>query len=302
MSRFEQLEVFVAVIEGGSISAAAERLGVAKSGVSRRLSDLERRLGVQLLRRTTRRMDPTEEGRSFYQRSLRILEELDDAEQALVGDARALTGTLRVATPLSFGIDHLSPAISDFMNAHHGLTIELDLSDSRVDLIERGCDVAIRIANLEDSTLAARRLTPVRLVLSASPRYLERAGTPTHPDDLIDHACLRYANPGYSAWRWVGPDGRTGTANIRGPLSANNGECLRDAAIAGHGITMEPNFIVHEALRDGRLVRVLRDYAWPELHAWAVWPATRLLSRRVRTFVDFLAERFTERPYFDEGI
>ena len=302
MSRFEQLEAFVTVITSGSISAAADRLGIAKSGVSRRLAELEKRLGVQLLRRTTRRMDPTEEGRIFFQRSARILEELDDAEQALVQDDKPLAGTLRVATPLSFGIEHLAPAISDFMKAHPTLSIDLELSDTHVDLIERGCDVAIRIANLSDSSLAARRLTPVRLLLTASPDYLERAGIPKHPDELAHHACLRYANPGYNAWRWIGPDGATGTVQVRGPLSANNGECLRDAAIAGHGITMEPNFIVHKALRDGRLVRVLREYAWPELSAWAVWPATRLLSRRVRTFVDFLAGRFTERPYFDEGI
>jgi DNA-binding transcriptional LysR family regulator len=302
MSRLEQLETLVAVVESGSISAASVRLGVAKSGVSRRLAELERRLGVQLVRRTTRRLDLTDAGRTFYARSQRILEELDDAEQALVSGERALTGTLRVAAPLSFGIDHLSPAVSDFLYAHPGLTVELELDDSRIDLIERGCDVAIRIADLADSTLAARRLTPVRLMLAASPDYLARHGTPRHPDDLNDHACLRYANPGYSAWSWVGPDGARGSVAVSGPLSTNNGECLRDAAIAGHGITMEPNFIVHEAIRDGRLVRILSDYAWPEMHAWAVWPSTRLLARRVRAFVDFLAERFTDRPYFDEGI
>ena len=302
MSRFQQLEALVAVVEGGSISAAADRLGLAKSGVSRRLADLEKRLGVQLVRRTTRRLDLTDAGRAFYARSLRILEELDDAEQSLAGEDAALSGTLRVATPLSFGIDHLSPAISEFMTEHPGIRIELDLDDARVDLLARGIDVAIRIARLEDSTLAARRLTSVRLVLTASPGYLERHGTPTHPDDLLDHACLRYANPAVGPWPWVGPDGTRGSVPVDGPLTTNNGECLREAAIAGHGITMEPNFIVHEAIRDGRLVRVLRDYAWPELNAWAVWPSTRLLPRRVRTFVDFLAERFTETPYFDQGI
>lgn len=302
MSRLEQLEAFVAVVESGSISAASQRLGIAKSGVSRRLAELERRLGAQLVRRTTRRLDLTEEGRNFYGRSQRILEELDDAEQALASGERGLTGTLRVAAPLSFGIDHLSPAVSEFLGEHPHLTIELELDDARIDLIERGCDLAIRIADLADSSLAARRLTPVRLLLTASPAYLARCGTPAHPDDLRRHACLRYTNPGYTTWNWTGPDGTNGSVAVSGPLSTNNGECLREAAIAGHGITLEPNFIVHEALRDGRLVRVLPDYAWPEMHAWAVWPSTRLLSRRVRTFVDFLAVRFTDRPYFDEGL
>ena len=291
MDRLDELQALVAIVEGGSLSAAGERLEIATSGVSRRLAALEGRLGVQLIRRTTRAMDLTEAGRDLYQRSVRILQELDEAEQAVVTGTQALSGTLRVATPTSFGLLHMGPALSDFMRRHPDLTVELELDDAHVDLIGRGCDLGVRIADLADSTLNARRLTTAELIVCAAPTYLAKAGEPDHPAKLRNHACLRYANPAPLPWAWRDKAGNTGSETVSGPLTANNGECLMQAAIAGHGIVIEPDFIVHDAIRRGDLQPILRSFSWNSFGVWAVWPASRMLPRRVRAFVDFLAER-----------
>lgn len=278
------------------MGAAAERLGIAPSGVTRRLAALEARLGVQLVRRTTRRLDLTEAGRDLHARAVRILEELDDAEHAIVSGSASLSGTLRVAAPLSFGVQHLGPALSTFMERHPRLAVDLELDDARVDLIARGRDVALRIADLADSSLAARRLTSVRLVACAAPAYLERAGVPTHPGELREHACLRYTNTPGQSWAWRGPDGASGTVEVAGPLVCSNGDILLQAAVAGHGVVLEPDFILNDAIRSGALRRILTDFAFPELGVWAVWPSSRMLPRRVRVFVDFLVEQFGEAP------
>jgi DNA-binding transcriptional LysR family regulator len=299
LDRFEELNAFVAVVEAGSISAAADRLDLAKSGVSRRLADLETRLGTQLVRRTSRRMDLTDAGRGFYDRALRLLDDLEDAEQTARAAEGGLSGRLRVAAPLTFGLGHLNPAVHDFCEQHPDLSVELHLDDAQVDLIAAGCDVGVRIARLADSSLAARRLTHVRHCVSAAPRYLERHGTPEIPADLARHRCLLYANAPDTTWRYRDPSGAEGAVAVDGPLTVNNGEALTAAAVAGLGIVMQPTFIVWRELAAGRLVRILDDHDWPRLDAWAIWPSTRLLSRRVRAFVDFLVERFGGEPYWD---
>ncbi|MFA7386147.1 MAG: LysR family transcriptional regulator [Thiohalobacteraceae bacterium] len=303
MARLEDMENFMRVVETGSISAAAERLGIAKSAVSRRLSDLEARLGVQLFRRTTRRLDITDSGRGFYERCLRILSDVDEAEQAVSQVHGRLVGRLRVAVPLSFGLLHLCPAINDFMVAHPGLEFDLDLNDRQVDLLAEGFDLAVRIADLEDSSLIARRLATMRTVVCASPEYLARAGVPESPSALAERDCLVYSNARDPAlWRFRGPDGGERTVRVRVRMRANNGDFLRQAASAGQGVCILPTFIAFHAIETGTLTPILTDYVWPSYHAYAVYPQTRHLTRRVRVFVDYLAERFAGVPYWDADL
>ena len=300
MDRLEEMRTFVGVVEAGSITAAAERLVIAKSAVSRRLTDLEERLSVQLFRRTTRRMNLTDTGQSFYERCLRILADVEEAELAVSQQHGDLQGRLRVAVPLSFGLNHLGPAIDAFLRTHPGIEFDLDLNDRQVDLLAEGFDLAVRIAELADSTLIARQLAPVRHVVCASPAYLAERGTPRTPAELTHHDCLIYANaPNPGLWTYTDPDGRQGSVQVRARLRANNGDCLNQAAEDGHGIVLEPTFIVHRAIEARKLRAILTDFQWPTIYAHAVYPHTRHLSRRVRAFVDFLAKRFAGVPYWD---
>lgn len=300
MDRFEEMRTFVKVVESGSITGAAERLGIAKSAVSRRLADLEGRLAVQLFRRTTRTMSLTDSGASFHEHCLRILAELEEAELGVSRDHGTLRGRLRVAVPLSFGLGHLAPAIDAFLADHPEVEFDLDLNDRQVDLLAEGFDLAVRIAELRDSSLIARRLAPVRHAVCASPGYLARHGTPCAAAELSAHDCLVYSNatsPGL--WEYLDPDGQPGRVAVRARMQANNGDCLRQAAEDGHGIILSPTFILYRAIEEGRLTPILTDHRWPTLHAHAVYPRTRHLSQRVRAFVDFLAERFAGVPYWD---
>lgn len=303
MGRLEDMRAFVRVVESGSISGAAERLGVAKSAVSRRIAELEERLGAQLFRRTTRRLNLTDTGRVFHERCARILADVEEAEQAVSLEHAALRGTLRVAVPLSFGLLHLTPAITEFMTIHPHVEFDLDFNDRQVDLLQEGFDVAIRIAQLSDSTLIARRLATVQHVVCASPEYLARCGTPRCPQDLTRHTCLVYSNdPTPAVWSFQTPGGGEGSVKVPVVLRASSGEFLRQAAVAGHGIIMEPSFIVYQAIESGLLSPILRDYVWPRINAYAIYPPTRHLSHRVRAFVDFLAERFAGVPYWDRFV
>jgi DNA-binding transcriptional LysR family regulator len=300
MDRFADMQMVVSVVEAGSISAAAERLNLAKSAVSRRLAELEARLGVSLIHRTTRRLNLTDSGRAYYARCVAILADLEEAEAAVSQAHGALKGTLKVALPLAFGLLHLAPLIQAFMTRHPDVRFELDFNDRQIDLMQEGFDLAIRIATLEDSSLIARRLAPIRHVVCASPAYLARHGTPHAASDLAQHACLAYSNvrdPGL--WSFHGPGGESGQVRVPVRLAASSGEFLMRAAIAGEGLVLLPSFYVHEALRAGRLLPLLADHVWPELAAYAVYPPTRHLSSRVRAFIDFLAERLAGDPYWD---
>lgn len=299
MDRLIHMQTFVRVVEAGSITRAADRMGVVKSVVSRRLADLEAHLGVELFHRTTRRLTPTDTGRSFYERCTRILADVDEAEQAVSREHGALQGRLRVAAPLTFGLRHLTPAITEFMTRHPGVVFELDFNDRQVDLLQEGFDLAVRIARLADSSLIARRIAPIRLVVCASPDYLAGHGMPRQPADLKRHVCLVYANsPEPCLWAYRGPEG-DGTVEVPAHLAANNGDFLAAAAVAGHGLVLEPTFVVYEEIHRGRLVPVLTEYDWSGISAYAVYPPTRHLSSRVRAFVDFLVARFAGVPYWD---
>jgi DNA-binding transcriptional LysR family regulator len=299
MSRLTELQTFIQIVDAGSITVAAERLDVAKSAVSRRLSELEARLGVQLLKRTTRRMTLTEPGRSFYNRGLRILEDLDEAELSVSQEHCELAGSLRVAVPLSFGLRHLASAVFDFLELHPDIEFDLDLNDRQVDLLSEGFDLAIRIANLEDSSLIARRIATIQHVVCASPSYLASHGTPQTPHDLEHHRCLVYShNNAPELWHYQTPNGKQETVRVPVTLRASSGDFLEQAAVAGRGIIMEPDFIVHQTIRRGDLIPLLTDLEWPSLNVYAIYPPTRFLPRRVLEFMNFLSDRFSgEAPW-----
>jgi DNA-binding transcriptional LysR family regulator len=300
MDRFDELQVFVAVVEAGSFTAAADRLDVAKSAVSRRVSALEERLGVQLLRRTTRRLSLTETGQSFYEHSARILADLDEAEAATAQEHGELRGILRVALPLSFGVRHMSVPIAAFSRRHPRVSFELDLNDRRVDLVAEGADLAVRIGRLADSSLIARRLFEARTIVCASPAYLERRGTPATPEDLVDHECLVYGNlPDPTRWVCTDSDGVRHSVDVHVAMSASSGDFLCAASAQGLGIAMQPTFIAGDAIGRGALVPILTQYVWPVSPAYAVYPPTRHLSYRVREFIDFLAQHFSGTPEWD---
>ncbi|QGT77767.1 LysR family transcriptional regulator [Guyparkeria halophila] len=303
MDRFAALANFISIADAGSISAAADRLGIAKSAVSRRLRELENHLGVELVHRTTRHLALTPSGEDFYHRATRLLADLDQAEEAVTREHGELSGVLRIAAPLSFGLMHLQPAITAFMAAHSGVSFDLNLDDDEVDLVADGYDLGIRLASLPDSTLMARRLAPIRNLAVASPDYLARHGTPRHPADLADHDCLIYSNvPETQVWGYTNAQGRWQPVHGQRRLRVNNGDFLREAAIRGAGIVIEPTFLLHRAIAEGQLVPILTDVPWPEIGAYAVYPQTRHLSARVRAFIDFLAQRFAGEPYWDHHL
>jgi len=301
MSHFEEMRHFIRVVEAGSISKAADQLGVAKSGVSRRLAELESRLGVRLLNRTTRRSSLTGAGQAYYEGAVKLLSDVSELDAATAGAGASLEGTLRLAVPLSFGLSHLSPAIDEFLREHPELSINIDFSDRHIDLIGQGVDLAIRIADMRDSTLQARRICPIRLLLCASPAYLKQHGLPVVPADLKKHRILQYDIGAGPVLRLQDGQGNEYVVQARPTVVANNGDFLRDMAMAGHGIVLTPSFIAWQAMATGDLVSILPDYCPPQRSAYAVYPQNRYLSRRARLFIDFLVERFGENPYWDSS-
>ena len=300
MNRFENMDTFIRVVEAGSISGAADRLGVAKSAVSRRLKELEKHLGVELFHRTTRKMNLTDTGRSFYHQAVRILDDVLEAEIATSQAHGTLKGSLKIALPSSFGLMHMGPVINEFLKENPQIEFDLDFNDREVDLIQEGFDLAIRIANLPDSSLIARRFAPIKTVICASPDYLEQMGVPRSPDDLIQHQCLVYSLlRDYEYWNLTDAEGNENRTRIRPYLKASTGEFLRDAAVEGRGIILVPTFIAYKEIESGALVPLLKEYKTQQINAYAIYPQTRHLSQRVRTFVDFLVKQFEGTPYWD---
>ncbi len=290
MDRMNAMHVFCQVVEAASFSEAARRLRLSKGAVSKQVAALEARLGAQLLHRTTRRLSLTEVGRIFYERSARIVREVEEAERAVHQARSAPHGLLRVNAPVSFTEVALAPALPAFLSRHPELKVELVLDDRRVDAIEGGFDVTIRIAvRLADSCMIARRIAHTRIVVCAAPDYLARRGVPESPDELASHDCLVYAYR--DRWHFGGPAGERAVA-VSGPLVANNGEALRQAALAGLGLVQLPSFLVRSDLASGSLRAVLEGCAEPRAAIFALYSPTRHLSGKVRAFVDFLCERF----------
>lgn len=300
MDRFEDMRCFVQVVDQGSVTGAARVLRLAPSAVSRRLRALEARLGTQLLARTTRRMRLTDAGRGFHARCRRILADLDEAEAEAADTQAALSGTLRGAAPLTFGVAHLTPILVEFMRAHPALEVDIDFSDRLVDLVAEGFEMAIRIGRLSDSSLIATRLAEVRLVPCAAPDLVARRGAPAHPDELRDWPALCYAGSERGdIWRWQAPDGAEGAVPMTVRMRANNGGVLRDAAIAGEGVILQPSFVVHRAVEAGELVPLLGAFEWPRIAIHTVYPETRHLSARARAFLELVRARIGRRPYWE---
>ncbi|MDJ0609637.1 MAG: LysR family transcriptional regulator [Kiloniellales bacterium] len=302
MDHLVDMALFARVAELESFSGAARDLGLSKSAVSKRIARLEDRLGLRLLNRTTRRLSLTEAGTAFYDGCRRVVAEAEAASEAVSHLATAPRGTLRVNAPMSFGMLHVAPCLADFMARYPELKVEMVFNDRMVDLVEEGFDVGIRITPLPDSSVISRRLAPARLVVAAAPSYLAAKGWPETPDDLTRHEALLYAyRSGGDRFAFASPGGRR-TISLEGRLRANNGEALATAAVGGLGIAIQPSFILAEALRAGLLEPLLTDWTidHPDVHA--VYPASRNLSPKVRVFVDFLAERFGDTPYWERGL
>lgn len=300
MGQLEDIQVFIRVVEAGSITKAAEQLNVAKSAVSKRLNDLETRLATKLLQRTTRQSNLTESGRLYYEKMKLIAEEVEEVNQSLNHQEQSLSGTLKISTPLTFGLNHLTQSIDLFLKQHPNLTMHIDYSDQTVNLVEDGYDLAFRIGTLKDSTLQARKITPITHKLCASPEYLAQSGQPRTIEELKQHRFLRYSNIVSMGIQLTDPQKKQHQINPITQLTANNGEALKQMAIAGHGIIFSPTFIVWEAIAKGELQVIMEDHQLPTTHAYAVYPTTRFLPRKVRVFIDFLVQRFGENPYWDD--
>ena len=301
MDRLAALEAFVKVAEVRSFSEAALRLQTSKSGVSRHISALEADLGARLFHRTTRTLTLTEAGRAYLERVKRILDDLAEADESVNALQAAPRGLLRINAPMSFGFLHLAPALPDFAALYPEITLDVAMNDRFVDLVDEGFDVAVRIAAMQDSSLIARRIAPIRLVACASPAYLAARGRPTIPKELTSHACLSNSNqPAAHEWKFDRADGTKIVVPVSGKVSMNNGDALRVAALGGLGITILPSFIVGRDLQDGRLIPVLDEFIAQPLALHAVYPHARHLSPKVRAFVDFLAARFGPHPYWDQ--
>ncbi|MEO8668150.1 MAG: LysR substrate-binding domain-containing protein [Bauldia sp.] len=304
LDRFSGMEIFLRVAGAGSFSAAARALGISQTMVTKHVVAIEERLGVRLFQRTTRKLTLTEAGARYREAAERILAELAEADGEAAATVTEPRGTLRINAPLSFGFRQIAPAATDFARLYPQLTIDMGLNDRVIDLVEEGWDLAIRIGQLRDSILIARKLAPIRTVLCAAPAYLERHGSPRTVADLQAHNCLGYTLPSAAgAGRWhFGGDGSMGV-NVTGNFRANNGDALRTAALAGQGIVYQPTFLLSDDLRKGDLVPLKLDQpTFQFANAFAVYAPDRHVPAKIRTFIDFLAARWAGEPPWDVGL
>ncbi len=293
MDRLAALEAFARVAETGSFSAAARGLNLSKSLISRQVSALEAELGARLISRTTRSLTLTEAGRGYYEQVTRILAQMEEADLSVSQLQATPRGRLRINAPMSFSLLRLAPALPDFLALYPEIEVDMVMNDRRVDLMEEGFDLAIRIGRLADSSLVARKLGPMQRLIVASPAYLAEHGTPKMPADLRRHACLCYSNADtIDEWRFCEPDGRPISIEVKGRVRANNGDLLRIAALRGLGFVDLPNFLVAADIDSGALVPVLQDYIRQDGGVYAVYPHARYLPPKIRVFIDFLAERW----------
>lgn len=301
MDTLDGMRTFVAVVLEGSFSRAAERLNMSPQLVSKYVAQLETRLGARLINRSTRRLSITEAGRAYYERCRDVLADIDEMENAVGDAATAARGTLRINAPMTFGTIHLSAAIAEYQRGQPEVSVDLTLDDRVVDIVSEGYDIAIRIGRLRESSLVARNLAPVRLVVCASPDYLEERGVPDTPQDLQHHECLRYTlAPDSNRWQFRESDD-IHDVQVTGSFLANNGDAIRLAALAGRGLALQPTFIVGDDIRAGRLQRVLQDYELDPMGVYAVYAHRKYLSGKVRTFVDYLGDYFGSTPYWECG-
>ncbi len=293
MDKFLEMQTFSAVVDAGSFVKAADVLGLSKAAMSRYVGELETRLGVRLLQRTTRRLSLTEEGQVFYTRCKELLAGVDEAEAEITSRSGAASGLLRINAPVTFGILHLAPLWGLFRSQYPQVSLDVTLADRVVDLVDEGYDVAIRIATLPSSTLISKRLTSTRLILCASPEYLQKNGIPTHPNELAKHAVISYS---YLAtrdeWHFDGPQGPV-SVKTQPCIHTNSGDTCRAAALAHQGIILQPSFLVGDDLKAGTLVELMPEFRALELGIYAVYPTRKFVSPKVRALIDFLTEIFS---------
>jgi len=298
MDRLMGMQVFVSVVETGSFTAASERLGMSRAAASKYVSQLESHLGGRLLQRTTRRVNPTESGRNYFERCKEILQNLEEADGMVSGLSQQPRGTLRMSAPSFFASRHLMPMVSEFMQTYPEIRVELQCSERAVALVDEGYDLALRISAALDPELIARRLAPIHHVLVASPGYLAQHPRPTTPQDLEQHACVLYSHTPNSTWHLT-KDGATTSVKVSGSMVTDNPGVILESAISGLGITRLPSFLVGDPIRSGELRLVLEDYEMPEMGLYAVYASRKHLPAKVRVFIDFVRERISDPPYWD---
>jgi DNA-binding transcriptional LysR family regulator len=290
------MEAFATVVDQGGFTDAAKKMGISKSAVSKHVSSLEARLGARLLNRTTRRVSPTEIGLAYYDRARRVLTYAGEADALVTSMQSDPSGLLRISVATDFGVNHLSPVLGEFLQEFPDITVNMVLNNRFVELISEGFDMAIRIGELEDSTLRARKLTETSKRMVASPSYFQKHGRPQRIDDLNEHKLLHYSNAANSAvWKLTAPSGEKRQVRTAGWLTVNDGQSLLNAAISGLGIAYLPSFLYAEALDQGLVEDAIPDLPLETQGIYAVYPPGRFTQPKVRAFIDFLAHAFAEK-------
>jgi len=296
MDRLTEMEAFANVVDQGGFTDAAKKMGISKSAVSKHVSSLEHRLGARLLNRTTRRVSPTEIGLAYYDRARRVLNDAGEADALVTSMQTAPTGTLRISVATDFGVNHLSPILAKFLKAYPDITVNMVLNNQYVELISEGYDVAIRIGELEDSSLRARKLAETTHRMIASPCYFSQHGRPNKIEDLNSHKLLHYSNQAHgSVWKLTSPTGEKRQVRTAGWLSVNDGQSLLNAAISGLGIAYLPSFLYADAMAQGLVEDAIPDLPMETQGIYAVYPPGRFTQPKVRAFIDFLVHAFAEK-------
>ena len=302
MDRLQSIQAFSKVVEAGSFVRGAEKLGISTTSASRLIAELEQHLGTRLLQRTTRRLHLTDAGRRFIERATQLLSDLEEAEAEVGSTTTTPKGLLRISVPLTFGVRHLADLFPRYRRKYPEVELEVHATDRRIDLIEEGFDLAVRLSSEIPPTYVARPLTAVRLVVCAAPAYLKQHGTPRSPQELAKHNCLTLPSGGFEdRWPLEGKDGIV-TVHVRGDFRADSGDLLRSAALAAQGIVLLPTFIVGDDLLQGSLVPLLSAWKPPRGEAKVVYPTRRFLSAKVRTFAEFLQHEFAGDPPWDSWL
>jgi DNA-binding transcriptional LysR family regulator len=296
MDRLTEMEAFATVVDQGGFTDAAKKMGISKSAVSKHVSSLETRLGARLLNRTTRRVSPTEIGLAYYDRARRVLNDAGEADALVTAMQSAPSGLLRVSVATDFGVNHLSPILGSFLHSYPDITVNMVLNNRYVELISEGFDMAIRVGELEDSSLRARKLTETTKRMIASPDYFKRFGRPERIDDLNDHKLLHYSNQAAgNVWKITAPSGEVRQVRTAGSLTVNDGQSLLNAAIGGLGIAYLPSFLYAEPMRRGLLEDAIPDLPEETQGIYAIYPPGRYTQPKVRAFIDFLVDQFRDK-------
>lgn len=296
MDTLDGLKTVVAVVETNSFTAASDRLGISKALVSKYVGEVENQLGIRLFNRTTRQLALTDSGRRYYEQAIILLEQFSAMVDNVTGEQTAPRGLLRISAPVTFGEMRLAPLLPKFIALYPDLTIELVLTNGAIDMLEEGIDVRLRIGGVDDSNMIARHLTNFPLVLSASPNYVQANGLPITAEQLREHQCIIDSNFRIGKqWPFISPKGQAETINVQSGVAVNSPQAVREIAIADGGIAMTPNFIVEDALADGRLLRVLPEYTTLEFGLFAIYPHRKYVAKKVRCFIDFVLEQFSKQ-------